>query len=94
VEALTEEADGRKSTVSSLAAIKIASVVQAEYAGALASGRLPPLLALEVPQPRNFGIVTALADYDSTLDKIAAIAVATVPTALVAWFASTRILCV
>jgi putative flippase GtrA len=40
----------------------------------------------------NFGIVTVLADYDSTLNKIAAVAAATVPAALVAWFASTRIL--
>ena len=40
----------------------------------------------------NFGLVTVLQDYDSTLDKAAAIAVAAVAAALVAWFVSTRIL--
>ena len=40
----------------------------------------------------NFGLVTVLQDYDSTLDKAAAIAAAAVAAALVAWFVSTRIL--
>ena len=40
----------------------------------------------------NFGIVTVLADYDPTLNKIVAVAAATVPAALVAWFVSTRVL--
>jgi putative flippase GtrA len=40
----------------------------------------------------NFGLVTVLADYDPTLNKIAAVAVAVVPAALVAWFVSTRVL--
>jgi putative flippase GtrA len=40
----------------------------------------------------NFGLVTVLADYDPTLNKIAAVAAAAVPAALVAWFVSTRIL--
>jgi putative flippase GtrA len=40
----------------------------------------------------NFGLVTVLQDYDSTLDKAAAVAAAAVAAALVAWFVSTRIL--
>ena len=40
----------------------------------------------------NFGLVTVLADYDSTLNKIVAVAAAAIPAALVAWFVSTRIL--
>jgi putative flippase GtrA len=40
----------------------------------------------------NFGLVTVLADYDSTLNKAAAAAAAAVAAALVAWFVSTRIL--
>ena len=40
----------------------------------------------------NFGLVTALTDYDSTSDKYAAVAVAAVAAGLVAWFVSTRIL--
>ena len=40
----------------------------------------------------NFGLVALLQDYDSTLDKAAAIAAAAVVAALVAWFVSTRIL--
>ena len=40
----------------------------------------------------NLGLVTVLQDYDSTLDKAAAIAAAAVAAALVAWFVSTRIL--
>ena len=40
----------------------------------------------------NFGLVTVLANYDSTLYKTAAVAVAAVVAALVAWFVSTRIL--
>ncbi len=40
----------------------------------------------------NFGLVTVLADYDSTLNKIVSVAVAAIPAALVAWFVSTRIL--
>ena len=40
----------------------------------------------------NFGLVTLLAGYDSTLDKFVAVAAAAVPAALVAWFVSTRIL--
>ena len=40
----------------------------------------------------NFGLVTVLQDYDSTLDKAAAIAAAAFAAALVAWFVSTRIL--
>jgi putative flippase GtrA len=40
----------------------------------------------------NFGLVTVLEDYDSTLDKAAAVAAAAVAAALVAWFVSTRVL--
>ena len=40
----------------------------------------------------NFGLVTVLADYDSTLNKIDAVAAAAVAAALVAWFVSARIL--
>jgi putative flippase GtrA len=40
----------------------------------------------------NFGLVTVLADFDPTLNKIAAVAAAAVPAALVAWFVSTRVL--
>ena len=40
----------------------------------------------------NFGLVTVLASYDSTLYKTAAVAAAAVVAALVAWFVSTRIL--
>jgi putative flippase GtrA len=40
----------------------------------------------------NFGVVTVLKDYDPTLDKAAAVAIAAVAAALVAWFVSTRIL--
>jgi putative flippase GtrA len=40
----------------------------------------------------NFSLVTLLADYDPTLNKFAAVAAATIPAALVAWFVSTRIL--
>src|SRR6516164_4560679 len=40
----------------------------------------------------NFGLVTVLQNYDSTLDKGAAVAAAAVAAALVAWFVSTRIL--
>jgi putative flippase GtrA len=40
----------------------------------------------------NFGLVTVLANYDSTLNKTAAVAAAAVAAALVAWFVSTRIL--
>jgi putative flippase GtrA len=40
----------------------------------------------------NFGLVTVLADYDPTLNKIIAVAAAAVPAALVAWFVSTRVL--
>jgi putative flippase GtrA len=40
----------------------------------------------------NFGLVTVLADYDSTSNKAAAAAAAAVAAALVAWFVSTRIL--
>src|SRR6516165_6360807 len=40
----------------------------------------------------NFGLVTVLQDYDSTLDKAAAVVAAAVVAALVAWFVSTRIL--
>jgi hypothetical protein len=40
----------------------------------------------------NFGVVAVLKDYDPTLDKAAAVAVAAVAAALVAWFVSTRIL--
>jgi putative flippase GtrA len=40
----------------------------------------------------NFGLVAVLADYDSTLNKIVAVAAATIPASLVAWFVSTRIL--
>jgi hypothetical protein len=40
----------------------------------------------------NFGLVTVLADYDSTLNKTAAVGVAAVAAAFVAWFVSTRIL--
>jgi putative flippase GtrA len=40
----------------------------------------------------NFGLVTVLQNYDSTLDKGAAVAAAAVAAALVAWFVSTRML--
>ena len=40
----------------------------------------------------NFGLVTVLANYDSTLYKSAAVAAAAVVAALVSWFVSTRIL--
>ena len=40
----------------------------------------------------NFGLVTMLQDYDSTLDKAAAVAAAAGAAALVAWFVSTRML--
>jgi len=40
----------------------------------------------------NFGVVTVLKDYDPTLNKAAAVAVAAVAAALFAWFVSTRIL--
>jgi putative flippase GtrA len=40
----------------------------------------------------NFGLVTVLADYDSTLNKTATVAAAAVAAALVGWFVSTRIL--
>jgi len=40
----------------------------------------------------NFGAVTVLKDFDPTLAKAAAVAVAAVAAALVAWFAATRIL--
>jgi hypothetical protein len=40
----------------------------------------------------NFGLVAVLADYDSTLNKTAAVAAAAVAAAFVAWFVSTRIL--
>jgi putative flippase GtrA len=40
----------------------------------------------------NFGLVAVLVDYDSTLYKAPAVAVAAVVAALVAWFTSTRIL--
>jgi putative flippase GtrA len=40
----------------------------------------------------NFGLVTVLADYDPTLNKIVAVAAAAVPAALVASFVSTRVL--
>jgi len=40
----------------------------------------------------NFGLVTVLKDYDSTLDKYAAVGVAAIAAGLVAWFVSTRIL--
>jgi putative flippase GtrA len=40
----------------------------------------------------NFGLVTVLADYDPTLNKIVAVATAAVAAALVAWFVSTRVL--
>jgi putative flippase GtrA len=40
----------------------------------------------------NFGLVTVLADYDPTLNKIVAVAAAAVPAALIAWFVSTRVL--
>jgi putative flippase GtrA len=40
----------------------------------------------------NFGLVMVLQDYDSTLDKAAAVAAAAGAAALVAWFVSTRIL--
>ena len=40
----------------------------------------------------NFGLVTVLKDFDSTLAKAAAVAVAAVAAALVAWFVATRIL--
>ena len=40
----------------------------------------------------NFGLVTVLEDYDSTLDKAAVVAAAAVAAVLVAWLVSTRIL--
>jgi len=40
----------------------------------------------------NLGLVTVLADFDPTLNKITAVAAAAVPAALVAWFVSTRVL--
>jgi putative flippase GtrA len=40
----------------------------------------------------NFGLVTVLKDYDSTLNKATAVAAAAIAAALVAWFVSTRIL--
>jgi putative flippase GtrA len=40
----------------------------------------------------NFGLVTVLANYDSTFYKTAAVAAAAVVAAVVAWFVSTRIL--
>ena len=40
----------------------------------------------------NFGLVTVLADFDPTLNKIAAVTAAAVPAALVAWVVSTRVL--
>jgi putative flippase GtrA len=40
----------------------------------------------------NFGLVTVLAGYDSTLNKTAAVVAAAVAAALVAWFVSTRML--
>ena len=40
----------------------------------------------------NFGLVMVLADFDPTLNKIAAVAAAAVPAALVAWVVSTRVL--
>jgi putative flippase GtrA len=40
----------------------------------------------------NFGLVTVLANYDSTLYKATAIATAAAVAALVSWFVSTRIL--
>jgi hypothetical protein len=40
----------------------------------------------------NFGLVTVLANYDSTLYKTTAVAAAAVAASLVAWFVSTRIL--
>jgi putative flippase GtrA len=40
----------------------------------------------------NFGLVTVLQHYDSTLDKAGAVTAAAVAAALVAWFVSTRIL--
>jgi putative flippase GtrA len=40
----------------------------------------------------NFGVVTVLKDFDPTLAKTAAVAVAAVAAALVAWFVATRIL--
>jgi hypothetical protein len=40
----------------------------------------------------NFGLVTVLANYDSTFYKGAAVAAAAVVAAVVAWFVSTRIL--
>jgi putative flippase GtrA len=40
----------------------------------------------------NFGLVTVLADYDPTLNKIVAVVAAAVPAALIAWFVSTRVL--
>jgi putative flippase GtrA len=40
----------------------------------------------------NFGLVKLLADYDPTLNKFVAVAAATIPAALVAWFVSTRVL--
>ena len=40
----------------------------------------------------NFGLVTVLANYDSTFHKAVAVAAAAAVAALVAWFVSTRIL--
>jgi putative flippase GtrA len=40
----------------------------------------------------NFGLVTVLKDFDPTLAKAAAVAVAAVAAALVAWLVATRIL--
>jgi putative flippase GtrA len=40
----------------------------------------------------NFGLVTVLADYDSTLNKTVAVAAAAVAAALIGWFVSTRVL--
>ena len=40
----------------------------------------------------NFGLVTVIADFDPTLNKIAAVTAAAVPAALVAWVVSTRVL--
>jgi putative flippase GtrA len=40
----------------------------------------------------NLGLVTVLVDFDSTLNKIVAVAAAAVAAALLAWFISTRVL--
>jgi putative flippase GtrA len=40
----------------------------------------------------NFGLVTVLADYNSTLNKTGAVAAAAVVAVFVTWFVSTRIL--